>query len=414
MQFAPTSAGTLTMESLRADFPLLAGQMRGRPLVFLDSAASSQKPTVVLEALDHYYRHLNANVHRGVYELSQVATDAYEQGRERARRFLNAAESAEIIFTKGCTDSINLVAASFGRRFLHPGDEVIISAMEHHANIVPWQMICEERGATLRVIPVSERGELMMDEYASMLNDHTRIVAVTHVSNTLGTINPIEDIIALAHAQDVPVLLDGAQAAPHLRVDVQALDVDFYTFSGHKVFGPTGIGVLYGKRRWLDAMPPYQGGGGMIATVAFEKTTYNELPHKFEAGTPDMSGVVGLGVALEYIEQIGQENIAAYEHELLLAATPQLEAIDGLRIIGTAAHKASVISFVVDGMHPFDIGTILDKLGIAVRTGHHCNQPLMAQYGIAGTVRASFALYNNHDDVAQLVAGVQRAVRMLR
>lgn len=404
---------TYDINTIRADFPLLSGEMRGKPLVFLDSAASSQKPQQVLDALDHYYKHQNANVHRGVYELSQQATDAYELGRERARRFLNAGSTEECILVKGTTDGINLVASSFGRKYLKEGDEVVISAMEHHSNIVPWQLACEQAGAQLKVIPVNDKGELLMDEYERLLTDRTKIVAVVHVSNALGTINPVEEIIAKAHEKGIPVLLDGAQATPHLKVDVQALDVDFYVFSGHKVFGPTGIGILYGKKKWLDAMPPYQGGGEMIATVTFEKTTYNELPHKFEAGTPDISGAVGLGVALDYIEQIGQQNIAAHEHELLQSATEQLLAIDGLRIIGTADNKASVISFLIDGAHPYDVGTILDKLGIAVRTGHHCTQPLMERFGIPGTVRASFAAYNNHEDVERLVAGVQRAARML-
>ena len=404
---------TYDINTIRADFPLLSGEMRGKPLVFLDSAASSQKPQQVLDALDHYYKHQNANVHRGVYELSQQATDAYELGRERARRFLNAGSTEECILVKGTTDGINLVSFSFGRKYLKEGDEVVISAMEHHSNIVPWQLACEQAGAQLKVIPVNDKGELFMDEYERLLTDRTKIVAVVHVSNALGTINPVEEIIAKAHDKGIPVLLDGAQATPHLKVDVQALDVDFYVFSGHKVFGPTGIGILYGKKKWLDAMPPYQGGGEMIATVTFEKTTYNELPHKFEAGTPDISGAVGLGVALDYIEQIGQQNIAAHEHELLQSATEQLLAIDGLRIIGTADNKASVISFLIDGAHPYDVGTILDKLGIAVRTGHHCTQPLMERFGIPGTVRASFAAYNNHEDVERLVAGVQRAARML-
>lgn len=404
---------TLDIKRVRADFPLLRGEMRGKPLVFLDSAASSQKPLVVMEAIEHYYRHQNANVHRGVYELSQEATDAYERGRESVRRFLNAAESAEIILTKGTTEGINLVASSFGRQYLKEGDEVLISAMEHHSNIVPWQLICEQTGAVLKVIPVNDKGELVMEEYERLLSDKTKIVAVVHVSNTLGTINPVEEIIHLAHERDIPVLIDGAQATPHMKVDVQALDADFYVFSGHKVFGPTGIGILYGKRKWLEAIPPYQGGGEMIATVSFDKTTYNELPHKFEAGTPDMSGAIGLGVAVDYIEQIGHDVIMAHEHQLLVAATEQLLAIDGLRIIGTAAKKASVISFLIAGTHPYDVGTILDKLGIAVRTGHHCTQPLMDQFGIPGTVRASFAAYNNMDDVDQLIAGVRRAARML-
>lgn len=401
------------IKTIRADFPLLGEQMRGKPIVFLDSAASSQKPQQVLDALDYYYKHQNANVHRGVYELSQQATDAYERGRESARRFLNAASTEEVILVKGTTDGINLVASSFGRKYLREGDEVVISAMEHHSNIVPWQLACEQSGAKLKVIPINDKGELLLDEYEKLLTDRTKMVALVHVSNALGTINPVEEVIAKAHERGIPVLLDGAQATPHMKVDVQALDVDFYTFSGHKVFGPTGIGILYGKKKWLEALPPYQGGGEMIATVTFEKTTYNELPHKFEAGTPDISGAVGLGVALDYIEKVGQDNIAAHENALLQSATEQLLAIDGLRIIGTAEHKASVISFLIEGTHPYDVGTILDKLGIAVRTGHHCTQPLMDLFGIPGTVRASFAAYNNAEDVEQLVAGVQRAARML-
>lgn len=401
------------IKTIRADFPLLREQMRGKPIVFLDSAASSQKPQQVLDALDYYYKHQNANVHRGVYELSQQATDAYERGRESARRFLNAASTEEVILVKGTTDGINLVASSFGRKYLREGDEVVISAMEHHSNIVPWQLACEQSGAKLKVIPINDKGELLLDEYEKLLTDRTKMVALVHVSNALGTINPVEEVIAKAHERGIPVLLDGAQATPHMKVDVQALDVDFYTFSGHKVFGPTGIGILYGKKKWLEDLPPYQGGGEMIATVTFEKTTYNELPHKFEAGTPDISGAVGLGVALDYIEKVGQDNIAAHESALLQSATEQLLAIDGLRIIGTAEHKASVISFLIEGAHPYDVGTILDKLGIAVRTGHHCTQPLMDLFGIPGTVRASFAAYNNAEDVEQLVAGVQRAARML-
>jgi len=402
------------VQQARADFPLLQDEMRGKPLVFLDSAASSQKPKQVLDALDHYYKHQNANVHRGVYGLSQEATDAFELGRERVRDFLNAASTKEIIFTKGCTESINLVASSFGRKFLKAGDEVIISGMEHHSNIVPWQLICNEVGATWRVIPVNDKGELIMEEYEKLLNEKTKLVAVVHVSNALGTINPVEEIIDKAHQWDVPVLIDGAQATPHTKVDVQALDVDFYTFSAHKVFGPTGIGVLYGKEKWLNAMPPYQGGGEMIETVTFEQTTFNELPHKFEAGTPDISGAVGLGAAVKYVQDLGQEQIAAHEQQLLEYATEQLLEIEGLRIIGTADHKASVISFLIEGTHPYDVGTILDKLGIAVRTGHHCTQPLMSHFGIPGTIRASFALYNNRADVDRLVEGVKRAAKMLR
>jgi len=403
----------LDINKVRADFPLLQEEMRGKPIVFLDSAASSQKPTVVIEAISDYYNHQHANVHRGVYELSQEATDAFELGRERVRSFLNAESTDEIIFTRGTTESINLVASCYGRKFLQEGDEVIISTLEHHSNIVPWQMICEERGATLKVIPIDENGDIIIEEYKKLISDKTRIVSIVHISNALGTINPVKEVIDLAHEKDIPVLIDGAQATLHQKVDVKDLDADFYAFSGHKVYGPTGIGVLYGKRRWLDAMPPYQGGGEMIKTVSFEKTTYNELPFKFEAGTPDISGVIGLGVALEYVKSLGYENIAHHESELLSYATEKLQEVPGLRIVGTAKHKASVISFLIEGTHPYDIGTILDKLGIAVRTGHHCTQPLMKRFDIPGTVRASFAVYSSKEDIDKLVEGVARAARML-
>jgi len=352
-------------------------------------------------------------VHRGVYELSQEATDAFELGRERVRSFLNADSTDEIIFTRGTTESINLVASCYGRKFLEKGDEVIISTLEHHSNIVPWQMICEERGAVLKVIPIDDQGDIIIDEYKKLLSAKTKIVSIVHISNALGTINPVKEVIDLAHEQDIPVLIDGAQATLHEKIDVQELDADFYAFSGHKVYGPTGIGVLYGKRRWLDAMPPYQGGGEMIKTVSFEKTTYNELPFKFEAGTPDISGVIGLGIALEYVKSLGYKNIAEHESELLRYATEKLLEIPGLRIVGTSKNKASVISFLIDGTHPYDIGTILDKLGIAVRTGHHCTQPLMKRFEIPGTVRASFAVYSNKEDIDRLVEGVTRAARML-
>lgn len=403
----------INIDKIRADFPILQTEMRGKPLVFLDSAASSQKPKVVIDAISDYYERQHANVHRGVYQLSQNATDAFELGRERVRDFLNAESSDEIIFTRGATESINLVAACYGRQNLQEGDEVIISAMEHHSNIVPWQLICEERGAKLKVIPINEAGEIIISEYKKLLSKKTKIVAIVHISNALGTINPVKEVIKYAHELDVPVLIDGAQATLHGKVDVQDLDADFYVFSGHKVYGPTGIGILYGKKKWLESMPPYQGGGEMIKTVSFEKTTYNELPFKFEAGTPDISGAIGLGLALEYVKEIGQDNIAKHEAELLRYGTEKLSAIDGLRIIGTAKNKASVISFLVDDTHPYDIGTILDKMGIAVRTGHHCTQPLMDHFGIPGTVRASFAVYTSKEDIDALVAGVQRAVRML-
>jgi len=401
-------------EAIRKEFPILQREMNGKPLVFLDSAASSQKPRAVIEALDHYYEHLNANVHRGVYQLSQEATNAHEHGREVARRFINAASTKEILFTRGTTEGINLVAQCYGRKYLSAGDEILISAMEHHSNIVPWQMVAEQTGAKLTVIPVTEKGELDMEAFHQLLNKRTKIVSIVHVSNTLGTINPVKEIIDAAHAIDVPVLVDGAQATPHMRADVQALDADFYVFSGHKIFGPTGIGLLYGKEAWLEAMPPYHGGGEMIKTVTFEKTTYNELPFKYEAGTPDISGSIAMGVAMDYIDAIGYEAIQRHEQDLLDYATGQLNNIQGIRFIGEAEQKASVISFLIDGTHPYDVGTLLDKLGIAVRTGHHCTQPLMDQYGIPGTVRASFAVYNNREDVDRLVAGVERAARMLR
>lgn len=398
---------------IRKDFPLLKREMNGKPIVFLDSAASSQKPRYVIDAMDSYYKNLHANVHRGVYQLSQEATDAFEKSRRLIQEFINAPSDRECIFVRGTTEGINLVANCYGRKFLEAGDEVLISTMEHHSNIVPWQMICEEKGAHLKVVPINEEGEMIMSEFDKLLADKTKIVSINHISNALGTINPIREVIAKAHAKNIPVLIDGAQAIPHLKVDVQELDVDFYTFSGHKMCGPTGIGILYGKEKWLNAMPPYHGGGEMIETVTFEKTTYNTLPHKFEAGTPDIAGVVGLGAAVEYMQSIGHEAIAQHEHDLLTYGTSQLKQIDGIRIVGEAKEKASVISFLLEGAHPYDVGTILDKLGIAVRTGHHCTQPLMARYGIPGTVRASFAFYNNKEDIDKLVEGVKRAARML-
>lgn len=407
-------ANALDAARIRQDFPLLSRKMNGKPIVFLDSAASSQKPEKVIEAISDYYRAQHANVHRGVYQLSQDATTAFEAAREKVRDFINAPSSEEVIFVRGVTEGINLVASSFGRKFLREGDEVLITAMEHHSNIVPWQMICEEKGARLKVAPINEAGELIMEEFERLLSDRTRLVAATHVSNTLGTINPIREMVRMAHAKGIPVLVDGAQAAPHMKVDVQELDADFYTFSGHKVFGPTGIGVLYGKAKWLNAMPPYHGGGEMIKTVTFEKTTFAGLPHKFEAGTPDIAGVIGLGAAIDYVLEIGQDAITQYENQLLAYATERLKEVEGIRFIGTARNKASVASFVVEGIHPYDLGAILDKLGIAVRTGHHCTQPLMDWYGIPGTVRASLAFYNTTEDIDRLVEGVKKAVSMLR
>jgi cysteine desulfurase/selenocysteine lyase len=409
-----TAQQAFDIEKIRKDFPLLEQEMNGKPIIFLDSAASSQKPAQVIDRLNDYYRTGHANVHRGVYQLSQEATTAFEEARELVRQFINAPSEKEVIFVRGCTEGINLVASSYGRKFINQGDAVLITAMEHHSNIVPWQMICEERGAELRVAPVNDAGEIDLDALYELLDERVKIISLVHVSNALGTVNPVKAIIDRAHELNIPVLVDGAQAIPHTQVDVQALDADFYTFSGHKMFGPTGIGVLYGKEEWLEQMPPYHGGGEMIKTVTFEKTTYNELPHKFEAGTPDISGVIGLGEAVKYMQSVGYENISRHEHELLTYATEQLEKIEGLRIIGTAREKASVVSFLVDGVHPYDLGAILDKLGIAVRTGHHCTQPLMARYEIPGTVRASFAFYNNKADIDALVAGINKAVLMLK
>ncbi len=409
-----TAQQAFDIEKIRKDFPLLEQEMNGKPIIFLDSAASSQKPAQVIDRLNDYYRTGHANVHRGVYQLSQEATTAFEEARELVRQFINAPSEKEVIFVRGCTEGINLVASSYGRKFINQGDAVLITAMEHHSNIVPWQMICEERGAELRVAPVNDAGEIDLEALYELLDERVKIVSLVHVSNALGTVNPVKAIIDRAHELNVPVLVDGAQAIPHTQVDVQALDADFYTFSGHKMFGPTGIGVLYGKEKWLEQMPPYHGGGEMIKTVTFEKTTYNELPHKFEAGTPDISGVIGLGEAVKYMQSVGYDNISRHEHELLTYATEQLKQIEGLRIIGTAREKASVVSFIVEGVHPYDLGAILDKLGIAVRTGHHCTQPLMARYEIPGTVRASFAFYNNKADIDALVAGINRAILMLK
>ena len=401
------------VDSVRQDFPILYRKVNGRPLIYLDNGATAQKPKSVIDTIDRYYRDQNSNIHRGVHHLSQLATQAYEDARETIRAFVNAKHSYEVLFTRGTTDSINLVASAWGREYLQPGDEVIVSTMEHHSNIVPWQMICDERDAVLKVIPIYQSGELDMAGFQSLLSDRTKMVAIAHVSNSLGTINPVEEVIRLSHERGAVVLLDGAQCVPHMRVDVQSLDVDFYAFSGHKIFGPTGVGILYGKEDLLNSMPPYQGGGDMIERVTFEKTTYNTLPHKFEAGTPNIVGGIGLAAAIDYVTQFDPEALAEHEQDLLVYATEKLQQIPGLRIIGTAEHKASVISFVVDGTHPFDIGTLLDQQGIAVRTGHHCTQPLMDFYGIPGTVRASFAMYNNREDVDVLVEATQRAVEML-
>ena len=403
---------TFDVEAIRQDFPALRQQVHGRPLVYFDNAATSQKPQVVIDRLNAYYQHENANIHRGVHFLSAEATSRYEEAREAARRFLGAAHSHEVIFTSGTTEGINLVAASFGQAYVRAGDEILISGMEHHSNIVPWQMLCERSGAKLKVIPVLPDGSLDMEALPGLLTERTRLVAVVHTSNSLGTVNPVAEIIAQAHARDIPVLIDGAQAVPHRAVDVQALDCDFFVCSAHKMAGPTGVGLLYGKEKWLDAMPPYMGGGDMIDRVTFEKTTYNSLPHKFEAGTPHISGGIALEAAITYLEGIGMDQVAAWEGELLRYGTQRLGAIDGLRLIGTAPEKASVISFLLDGIHPYDGGTILDQLGIAIRTGHHCTQPLMDQFGIPGTMRASFAFYNTREEIDRLVEGLQRVRQM--
>jgi cysteine desulfurase/selenocysteine lyase len=400
-------------ERVRADFPLLSRSMRGKSLVYLDNAATSQKPRHVIDAIHRYYETLNANVHRGVYQLSEEATAAYEWGRAMTARYLNAPSPAEIVFVRGATEGINLVAATFGRRHVGKGDEVLISAMEHHSNIVPWQMLCEERGATLRVLPMNERGELLLDCLPDLLTPRTRILAVVHVSNSLGTVNPVREIIREAHARGIPVLLDGAQAAPHGPVDVQALECDFYTVSGHKMFGPTGIGALFGKRALLDEMPPYQGGGEMIQSVTFAKTTYAPLPMKFEAGTPNIEGAVGLGAAVDYLRQLDWDAVAKHEADLLAYASDAVSGIPGVRLVGTAARKASVVSFVMEGAHPHDIGTVLDQEGVAIRTGHHCTQPVMDFFGVPATARASMAFYNTRDDVDRLVAGLHRVRELL-
>lgn len=400
-------------EKIRQDFPILERTVNGYPLVYLDNAASSQKPGIVIDTLSDYYTRYNANVHRGVHTLSQEGTEAYEQARHKVQQFIGARSSSEIIFTSGTTESINLVADTFARQFLHAGDEVLISWMEHHSNIVPWQLACERSGAVLKVLPVTDSGEWDLSELDHYISVKTRLVAVSHVSNTLGTINPVKILIEKARTLGIPVLLDGAQAVPHMRVDVQDLDCDFYCFSGHKMCAPTGTGVLYGKAEWLEQLSPYKGGGDMIRTVTFEKTTYNELPFKFEAGTPHISGVIGLGAAIDYLTGIGMDRIAARERELLDLAVEQLSAIEGIRFIGTAADKAAVCSFLLGDVHPYDVGVILDKLGVAVRTGHHCTQPLMDRYGIPGTIRASFAFYNNESDVERLTEAVKRAARML-
>src|SRR4051794_3315028 len=404
---------TFDVDRIREDFPVLKQSIHGKPLVYLDSAATAQKPFAVIDAIRKFHEVDCANIHRGVHELSQRSTAAYEETRTKAKRFLNSKSKSELIFVRGTTEAINLVASTWGRQNIKAGDEIVVSAMEHHSNIVPWQMLCEEKNATLRVIPMNDRGELILEEYETLLNPRTKMVAFCHVSNALGTINPASEMIAMAHKAGALALVDGAQAAPHLKIDVQALDADFYAFSGHKVFGPTGIGILYGKSKLLNAMPPYQGGGDMIRTVTFEKTTYNDLPYKFEAGTPNIAGGIGLGAALTYATNLGLDNIAAYEHELLVYGTEALSQIPGLRLIGTAREKAAVLSFVIEGLHPHDIGTVLDQQGIAVRTGHHCAQPVMDFFHLPATTRASLAMYNTFQEIDSLAAGIKKAQEVL-
>ena len=397
---------------IREDFPILRRKVHGKPLVYLDNAATSQKPDAVIKALTRYYTLENSNVHRGVHALSEQATRDYEDARTKAKRFLNAASEREIIFVRGATEGINLVMHSYGRKHVQAGDEVLITTMEHHSNIVPWQILCEEKGARLRVAPINDAGELILEDFEKLLNPSTRFVSVAHVSNALGTINPVQRIVEMAHRRGIPVLVDGAQAAPHLKIDVRELDCDFYVISGHKMYGPTGVGVLYGKAELLEAMPPYQGGGDMISSVSFEKTTYNQLPYKFEAGTPDIAGVIGLGAAIDYLDEIGLEKAAAHEHELLSYANAAISRIPGVRLIGTAREKAGVLSFVVEGVHPHDVGTILDQEGIAIRTGHHCAQPLMQRFGVPATARASLALYNTSEEIDALVAGLHKVKKV--
>jgi cysteine desulfurase/selenocysteine lyase len=410
-EVAPPSA-CFDVQRVRTDFPILRRQVHGRPLVYLDNAATTQKPQVVMDALARYYSDQNANVHRGVHRLSEIATEAYDGARTKVRRFLNAGSDREIIFTRNATEGINLVAQAYARPKLQAGDEVLISAMEHHSNIVPWQMACAERGAQLRVVPIDDTGELILDEFGRMLGARTRIVAITHMSNALGTVNPVAEIVRMAHARNVPVLIDGSQAAYHMPVDVRALGADFYVATGHKLYGPTGIGVLYGREAMLEAMPPFLGGGDMIASVTFEGSTWNDLPYKFEAGTPHIAGAVGLGAALDYIESVGLEAMAAHEQELLAYGTQLLEAIPGVRMIGTARRKASILSFVIDGIHPHDIGTIVDREGVAIRTGQHCAQPVMDRFGIPATARASLAMYNTREELDALDAALRKVIEV--
>ncbi|MGH9516782.1 MAG: SufS family cysteine desulfurase [Terriglobales bacterium] len=403
-----SNSSVFDVEKIRRDFPILARDVRGKKLVYLDNAATSQKPRVVIDAITRYYEQENANIHRGVHFLSELATSKHDRARHAVRGFINAGDVRELIFVRGTTEAINLVAQTYGRVHVSSGDEVLITAMEHHSNIVPWQILCDEKGAKLRVAPINDAGELILDEFAKLLGPRTKIVAVAHVSNALGTVNPLAQIIELAHKKNIPVLVDGAQAVPHMKVDVQALDCDFYTFSSHKMFGPMGIGVLYGKANLLEAMPPYQGGGDMISSVTFEKTTYNKLPFKFEAGTPDVAGAIGLGAAIDYLNAIGIERISQYEHDVVSYATEKLSALPGVTLIGTAKERAGVVSFVIHNVHPHDVGTILDQEGIAIRTGHHCAQPIMQRFGIPATARASFAFYNTKEEVDALVNGINK------
>ena len=413
LRVVPGRKTPLDVERIRADFPILANvRPHGRPLVFLDNAASSQMPQAVIDRVAHYQQFEHANIHRGVHTLSQGATEAYEQARRKVKRFINAGEEREVLFTTGTTEGVNLVMHGYGRKFIGAGDEIILSQLEHHSNIVPWQMLCEEKGARLRVIPCNDAGELLADEYEKLFTPRTKLVAITHVANAIGSITPLKEMIATAHRHGVPVLVDGAQAVPHMRVDVRDLDCDFYAFSGHKMVGPTGIGVLYGKAKLLESMQPFKGGGDMILSVTFEKTTYNAIPHKFEAGTPPIAAAIGLGVAVEYLDGIGMEKIAAHEHALLDYATGVVNGIPGVRIIGTAREKAAVLSFYVDDVHPHDVGTILDHEGVAVRTGHHCAQPVMQRFGVPATVRASFAFYNTFDEMDVLGAAIRKVQKL--
>ena len=405
---------TLDVQKIRKDFPILSRKVNGKPLIYFDSGATAQKPKQVIDAITKYYSEQNANIHRGVHTLSQEITTAYENARATIQKHINAKHAHEIIFTSGTTESINLVASGFAKKFVNSGDEIIVSEMEHHSNILPWQQVCEEKNAVLKVISINEKGELLLDEFKKLLSSKTKMVAITHVSNTLGTINPVKEIISLAHSKNIPILVDGAQAVPHMKVDVQDLDADFYCFSGHKVYGPTGVGILYGKEEWLRKLPNYQVGGGTIKTVSFAKTEYADIPLRFEAGTPHIEGGIGLATAIDYINGIGLENISSYEQELLEYATEKLSAVEGLEIIGTSKNKASVISFVLDGIHPYDTGVILDQLGIAVRTGHHCTQPVMEYFKCEGTVRASLAFYNTKEEIDELVKGIHKVKQMLK